>query len=129
MGNHRKQIVVLTEQGCASADRADETSRPIIAVQSASLSLIDCVVMSIDSTKTESSLLSFHTSLISMTESVCLSVSRLVAQNLLLNQPLVFIRSTAELPPLMDSLSTSHSNMLTQTGRSRLRSGKVYTQI
>ncbi|KAK2949859.1 hypothetical protein BLNAU_15254 [Blattamonas nauphoetae] len=51
----------------------------------------------------------------SMTESVCLSVSRLVAQNLLLNQPLVSIPSTTELSPLMDSLSTGHSNMLTQT--------------
>ncbi|KAK2943479.1 hypothetical protein BLNAU_21615 [Blattamonas nauphoetae] len=48
-----------------------------------------------------------------MTESVRLSVSRLVAQNLLLSQPIISIRSTADLPPLMDSLSTGHSSMLT----------------
>ncbi|KAK2948674.1 hypothetical protein BLNAU_16415 [Blattamonas nauphoetae] len=89
--------------------------QPIIAVQSASLSLVDCVVTSIDPTQTVSSLLSFHTSLTSMTESVRLSVSRLVAQNLLLSQPLISIRCTADLPPLMDSLSTGHSSMLTQT--------------
>ncbi|KAK2948650.1 hypothetical protein BLNAU_16391 [Blattamonas nauphoetae] len=89
--------------------------QPIIAVQSASLSLVDCVVTSIDPTQAVCSLLSFHTSLTSMTESVRLSVSRLVAQNLLLSQPLISIRSSADLPPLMDSLSTGHSSMLTQT--------------
>ncbi|KAK2952925.1 hypothetical protein BLNAU_12101 [Blattamonas nauphoetae] len=87
----------------------------IIAVQSVSLSLIDCVVTSIDSTQPISSLLSFHSSLTSMAESVRLSVSRLVAQNIILSQPLISIKSSADLPLLIDSLSTGHSNTLSQT--------------
>ncbi|KAK2953422.1 hypothetical protein BLNAU_11708 [Blattamonas nauphoetae] len=89
--------------------------QPIIAVQSMSLSLIDCVVKSIDTTQAVSSLLSFHTSLTSMSESIRLRVSHLVAQNLILSQPLISIKSSADLPLLMDSLSTGHSSMLSQT--------------
>ncbi|KAK2959680.1 hypothetical protein BLNAU_5457 [Blattamonas nauphoetae] len=89
--------------------------QPIIAVQSVCLSLIDCVVTSISTTQAVSSLLSFHTSLTSMSESVRLRVSNLVAQNIILSQPLISIRSTTDLPLLMDSLSTGHSSKLSQT--------------
>ncbi|KAK2941273.1 hypothetical protein BLNAU_23809 [Blattamonas nauphoetae] len=89
--------------------------RPIIAVQSVSLSLIDCAVTSISTTQAVCSLLSFHTTLTSMTTNVRLSVSHLVAQNLILSQPLLSIRSSADLPPLMDSMSTGHSRILSQT--------------
>ncbi|KAK2957887.1 hypothetical protein BLNAU_7063 [Blattamonas nauphoetae] len=89
--------------------------RPIIAVQSVSLSLIDCVVKSIDQAQAVSSLLSFHTTLTSMSTSVRLRVSHLVAQNMTLATPLISIRSSADLPLLMDSLSTGHSSTLSQT--------------
>ncbi|KAK2951769.1 hypothetical protein BLNAU_13262 [Blattamonas nauphoetae] len=89
--------------------------QPIITVQSVRLSLIDCVVNSIDTAQPVSSLLSFSTSLTSMAESVRLSVSHLVAQNLILSRPLISIRSTADFPLLMDSLSTGHSTKLSQT--------------
>ncbi|KAK2946286.1 hypothetical protein BLNAU_18807 [Blattamonas nauphoetae] len=89
--------------------------QPIIVVQSVCLSLIDCVVNSIDTTQPVSSLLSFSTSLTSMTKSVRLRVSHLVAQNLILSRPLISIRLSADLPLLMDSLSTGHSSKLSQT--------------
>ncbi|KAK2940869.1 hypothetical protein BLNAU_24214 [Blattamonas nauphoetae] len=78
--------------------------RPIIAVQSVTqhkLSARCCP--------------STPLSLTSMTTNVRLSVSHLVAQNLILSQPLLSIRSSADLPPLMDSMSTGHSRILSQT--------------
>ncbi|KAK2963512.1 hypothetical protein BLNAU_1555 [Blattamonas nauphoetae] len=95
--------------------RFSEHPQPIIAIQSVCVTMAECVVKAADSTKPSSPLISFNATLTSMPARIKLDISKLNAQDIVLRQPLILLRSTSELPVFMDTILTGHAVALNQT--------------